>query len=114
MEERYEKQYQVTLFCPERKYKPVATIVKLQQLIDVDLSKNAEERKNIRIMGLKMICSKRGWDNKDLSRLGYSKVKVRMYDKAKIDREKQERYEKIKEEKYASGEWKRPKNAETK
>jgi hypothetical protein len=114
MEKGYEKQYQVTLFCPEGKYKPVSTIVKLQQLIDVDLSKNAEERKNIHIKGLKMICEKRGWDNRDLSRLGYSKVKVRMYDKVKIDRENEERYEKIKEEKYKTGEWKRPKHAETK
>lgn len=37
------------------------------------------------------------------------KSKMREYDKEKIKAENEARYTKIKEQKYASGEWKRPK-----
>jgi hypothetical protein len=42
-----------------------------------------------------------------LKTYGYDKVKVRLYDKEKIEQEKRAHYEKVKQEKYASGEWKR-------
>ena len=91
-------QYQVTLFCKDGKYKPVSAIV--------------DERfgyANIQLEGIRKICAKRGWDKDDLKRYGYTLCKVRLYDKEKIKQENDERYEKLKEEKYASGEWKRPK-----
>ena len=48
----------------------------------------------------------------DLARYGYTKGKIREYDKEKIEQENAARYEALKEEKYASGEWKRPKSKE--
>lgn len=92
------KKYQVTLFCKDGKYKPVSAIV------DERLS-----YASIQLEGIRQICMKRGWDKDDLKRYGYTLYKVRPYDKEKIEQENKERYEKIKEEKYASGEWKRPK-----
>lgn len=92
------KKYQVTLFCKDGRYKPVSAIV--------------DERlgyTSIQLEGIRQICMKRGWDKDDLKRYGYTLCKVRPYDKEKIEQENKERYEKIKEEKYASGEWKRPK-----
>ena len=61
-------------------------------------------------MGVKKICEKRGWRLSDLSRYEYTRYKVRAYNKAEIERANKERYEQIKEEKYSTGEWKRPKN----
>jgi hypothetical protein len=49
------------------------------------------------------------WTMADLKKNGYTSGKVREYDREKIARENAERYERIKEEKYASGEWQRPK-----
>lgn len=92
------KKYQVTLFCKDGKYKPVSAIV------DGGLS-----FAYIQLEGIRKICMKRGWDKNDLKRYGYTLCKVRPYDKEKIEQENKERYERIKEEKYASGEWKRPK-----
>ena len=56
---------------------------------------------------------KRLWSNADLKKYEYTRAKVRRYDKEKIAKENAERYEKIKEEKYASGEWKRPEESKS-
>lgn len=91
--------YQITLFDKNSKYKPVSAIV----------TKKAEDTQDTLIKkGIEKICFKRGWTSKDLKRFGYTTVKIRVYDKEKLDKEAEERYNKIKEEKYASGEWKRP------
>ena len=97
------KQYQVTLICENGKYKPVSTIVTMEETTD---------RKAIMREGQKKIMIKRYWSMADLTRYGYTKGKIREYDKEKIERENAERYEALKEEKYASGEWKRPKSKE--
>ena len=97
-------EYQVTLFCGTGKYKPVSCIVKRAEAVDLKATK-----KQLINDGMIKICQKRGWVIKDLARYGYNSAKVRVYDKEKLDREAKERYNKIKEEKYASGEWKRPK-----
>lgn len=103
------KEYQVTLVCTTGKYKPVSCIIK----------KDSEEIKKIgktafvgmlKQEGIKKICQKRYWSNRELKEYGYTTVKVREYDKEKIAQESAERYEKIKEEKYQSGEWQRPKD----
>ena len=100
------KDYQVTLFCENGKYKPVSTIVRAE---DVCLMDTAAKNKIISL-GIKKICVKRLWKTRDLRNFGYSKAVVRVYDKEKIEQKKKEKYEQLKEEKYASGEWKRPKN----
>lgn len=92
------KEYQVTLMCADGKYKPVSCIVKTD-LTDI---------KEIKKKGIEKICRQRRWGKFELVSYGYTKAKIREYDKEKIAQEKAERYEKIKEEKYASGEWKRP------
>ena len=97
------KQYQVTLICENGKYKPVSTIVTMEETTD---------RRAIMREGQKKIMIKRHWSMADLTRYGYTKGKIREYDKEKIERENAARYEALKEEKYASGEWKRPKSKE--
>lgn len=93
------KEYQVTLICADGTYKPVSCIIKT-------VSTDTKEIKN---KGITKICQKRGWGKFELLKYGYTKIKIREYDKEKIAKENAERYEKIKEEKYASGEWKKPK-----
>ena len=101
------KEYQITLTSTSGKYKPVSCIVKKD-------SKEVLEKgrdifiKELQQQGIIKICQKRLWNNSDLKRYGYTKIKVREYNKEKIVKENAERYERIKEEKYASGEWKRP------
>ena len=92
-------QYQVTLTCTTGKYRPVSAIVET----------DSTDKAIIQTKGIQKICIQRGWSSTELKKYGYTKVKMRIYDKEKIAIENKARYEKIKEEKYASGEWKRPK-----
>ena len=103
------KEYQVTLICGSGAYKPVSCIVKREQYSDVDYSSNATVKKELQKLGIQKICGKRGWTLSDLSRFGYTRYKVRAYNKAEIEQANKKRYERIKEEKYSTGEWKRPK-----
>lgn len=98
-------EYQVTVKCSDGKYKPVSCIVKSKE---VDLS-NKREKQCLIEKGIQKICAKRYWTNQDLRRYNYTKVLVRLYDKEKLAQEAAARYEAIKEAKYESGEWKRPK-----
>jgi len=95
-------QYQVTLNCVSGKYKPVSTIVDT----DLDITTHKQEIIN---KGIQKICIQRNWTKTDVKKYEYLKCKIRVYDKKKIEQENKERYERIKEEKYTSGEWKRPK-----
>ena len=99
------KEYQVTLMCKSGKYKPVSCIIKCEE---VDLT-DKEARRTLVREGTKKICVKRYWGSTDLKRYDYTIAKVREYDKEKIAAEAKARYDAIKEAKYASGEWKRPK-----
>ena len=92
--------YQITLFSITGKYKPVSTIV----TDNTDTMDSAQIRKK----GIERICYNHLWGKEDLLKYGYTKMKVRIYDPEKIKAENEKRYERIKEEKYASGEWKRP------
>ena len=94
-------EYQVTLFDKSGKYRPVSAIV---TTTETDI-------KAILKMGTEKICRNRGWIGADLKKYNYITGKVRKYDKERIAEEAAERYQKIKEEKYASGEWKRPKKS---
>lgn len=104
-------EYQVTLFSKDGKYKPISALVKKSDPIDL---KDKTTVKNLLVEGTIKICQKRLWQKETLLRYGYTIGKVRVYDKVKIEAENKARYEKIKEEKYASGEWKRPKREENK
>ena len=99
--------YQVTLLCKTGQYKPVSAVVSSDVLIDV---KDKVARKPLVDRAILKICITRGWSGNDLKKYGYTLLKMREYDLEKINRENKERYERIKEEKYASGEWKRPKS----
>lgn len=104
-------QYQVTLICASNKYKPVSALINREgEGNSTDLTKIQSERKKIISEGIEKICHQRYWSSADLKRFSYTKVKVRLYDKKKIEEESAKRYEAIKEAKYANGEWKRPKS----
>lgn len=104
------KEYQVTLLCNTNKYKPVACIITREQECKLDMSCDVKIRKELINKGIQKICTKRYWTKADIAKYGYTRAKVRLYDKEKIARENEERYNRIKEEKYASGEWVRPKS----
>jgi len=101
-----EKTYQVTLFDKEGRYRPISCLIK-QEEIRLD---NKIKRKELVNKGVAKICASKMWTAKDIQKFGYVLAKAREYDKAKIEAENKARYDKIKEEKYASGEWQKPKN----
>ena len=98
--------YQITIICTSGKYRPCSTLIESEPIDLKDLVK----KKELLSKGVSKICAQHYWGKSDLKKYDYNKVKIREYDIAKIKRENKERYERIKEEKYASGEWKRPKN----
>lgn len=102
------KEYQVTLKCADGRYKPVSCIIKAE---GADL-KNSVKVQELLQKGTQKICIQRNWTKTELRKYNYTKGLVREYDKEKIDAQNKARYEKLKEEKYASGEWKRPKRRE--
>lgn len=102
-------QYQVTLVCVSKQYKPVSSIVNTEDSKEKYDLLNKDDRKRLINRGVQKICLARGWGSAELKKYGYTQSKIRVYDKVKIEADKKARYEKIKEEKYASGEWKRPK-----
>ena len=102
-------EYQVTLFCATDKYRPVSTLVKRASAVDIA---DPTTKRQILNEGMRKICIQTGWGPKDLAFYGYKSGKIRLYDKEKLDKEAEERYNRIKEEKYASGEWTRPKSKE--
>lgn len=108
------KQYQVTLICKTGAYKPVSCIIEVEQKQDIDFTKDTIMKKEIIKRGVNKICASRYWTAKDLQKYGYISAKIRVYDRLAIEKQKKENYEKLKEEKYASGEWKRPKNKASK
>lgn len=103
------KEYQVTLLCDTNQYKPVSCIIKKKQAEDIDLTQNKNEKIALVNEGYKKICSKKYWTKTDILKYHYTRAKVRLYDKEKIEAENKARYEALKETKYKSGEWKRPK-----
>lgn len=98
-------QYQVTLFASNGKYKPVSCIIDNDK---IDLN-NKEDKKKVFTKGVQKICAKRYWSKSDLTKYSYTRGKVREYNKAEIAAAAKARYDAIKEAKYQSGEWKRPK-----
>jgi hypothetical protein len=91
------KEYQVTLFDPSNTYKPVSCIISKNTNLIEAIGKEAYI-KRIKEDGIKKICAKRYWRTTDLVKYGYTKMKIREYDKEKIAKENAERYEQIKKE----------------
>lgn len=105
------QKYQVTIMCKTGAYKPISCLIEMEQEQGEDLTKNIVKKKEITTRGVNKICASRGWSARELQKYGYATVKCRYYDKDAIIREQAERYAKLKEEKYASGEWKKPKKS---
>lgn len=101
--------YQVTIMCKTGAYKPVSCLIGMEQEQGIDLTKDIIKKKEITKRGVNKICASHSWSARELQKYGYATVKCRYYDKDATIREQAERYSKLKEEKYASGEWERPK-----
>lgn len=91
-------EYQVTLFCPDGRYKPVSAIVKKDMAYIRSCSKG-QLIKDLRKEGVQKICIKRNWTSADIRAYGYTELKIRRYDREKIQIENAERYQQIKIEK---------------
>lgn len=85
-------QLQVTMMS-NKGYKPVSTLVNVPSVEDFKA-----DPKKYRNEGIIRICAKRSWRASDLKQYGYGEIKMRVYDRDKIEREKAERYEQIKKE----------------
>lgn len=73
------KQYQVTIFHKDNRYKPISTIVSRYQENNDNLLLNKAQREAIKIEGIKKICMKKYWGTSDLKAYEYTKVKLREY-----------------------------------
>ena len=72
------KEYQVTLFAKNGKYRPVACIVRSPKGYDLT---NSTDRRNLVREGTKKICQFRRWTAKDLETYTYLVAKVRENEK---------------------------------
>lgn len=100
------KEYQVTLICKDGRFRPLSCLIKAEAFNLADIL----TKKSIIKRGVQKICTSKLWDKTDLVRYGYTKVKIREYNKEKIALENEARYTAIKEAHYADGSWKRPKS----
>jgi hypothetical protein len=86
-------QLQVTMMS-NKGFKPVSTLVNVPSVAEFKANP-----KKYRDEGVQRICSKRKWRWSDVKQYGYdSEIKMRVYNKEKIEQEKAERYEQIKKE----------------
>ena len=85
-------QLQVTLIS-DKGYRPISALVDAPNIQTV-----VENKKKYQEQGIIKICAKRSLRSYDLAKYGYNQIKMRVYDKEKIEREKAERYEQIKKE----------------
>ena len=74
------KEYQVTLYCADGRYRPVSC------LVSNEIGQGAKEDKAklisvVKQEGIKKICQKRYWTAKDLKKYNYTKVKIRTIEK---------------------------------
>lgn len=78
------KEYQVTMYCVTGQYKPISTIVKIEQAHDDNLLLDANRKREIIDKGVIKICQKKYWTSKDIKKYGYTKVKAREYKKEQV------------------------------
>lgn len=84
---------QCTLFSTTGKYKPMSTIVKVESVAYYKAHKT-----EVQTRAIQKICAQRKTELWCLKRDGFTRMKVRVYDKEKIEAENAERYERIKKE----------------
>ena len=65
---------QVTLFDVNGKYKPISTLIEVE---NIDYYK--EHSKEVKTKAIQKICNQRLLSGKELVKLGYTKIKVRNY-----------------------------------
>lgn len=65
---------QFTLFDSTGKYKPLSTLIKVQ-----NIKWFKEHKKQVQEQAIQQICNQRGLSGKELAKLGYTKIKVRNY-----------------------------------
>lgn len=75
------KQYQVTLICATGQYRPVSTIVTIEQENDENLLLDPNKKQEIIQKGVIRICQQRYWTDRDRKKYAYTKVKARVYKK---------------------------------
>ena len=74
------KSYQVTMYCTTNQYKPISTIVKIEQEREEDnLLLNKEKKQEIINKGIVKICQKKCWTMREVKQYNYTKVKAREY-----------------------------------
>lgn len=87
------KDYQVTLYCPSGKYKPVSCIIK-KDSAEIKTKGKTVFIEELKKSGIQKICNKRYWGNKELKMYGYTSIKVREYNleeiKKSVDKTKEE------------------------
>lgn len=84
---------QFTLFSTTGKYKPMSTLIEVPSIKEYNNNPEEYKKKAIRKM-----CIQRKTDGYYLKKYGYTQIKVRVYDKQKIEQENAARYEQIKKE----------------
>lgn len=65
---------QVTLFDCNNRYKPISTLIEVE-----DLDYFAKNSKEVKTRAIQRICNQRGLSGKELVKLGYTIIKVRNY-----------------------------------
>ena len=73
------KRYQVTMYCSTNQYKPISTIVSIEQQTDNNLLLTNKKQEIIN-KGIVKICQKRYWTQRDIKKYNYTKVKSRVYE----------------------------------
>lgn len=74
-----QKKYQVTLICATGQYRPVSTIVNIEQATEENKLLDPEQKKTIINKGIVRICQQRLWNSRDMKKYGYTRVKAREY-----------------------------------
>lgn len=74
------KEYQVTLYCADGRYRPVSCLISSEMVQEVKEDK-AKLISVVKQEGIKKICQKRYWTAKDLKKYNYTKVKIRTVEK---------------------------------
>lgn len=77
----------------DKGYRPLSTLINVESATEYIAHKALYQQEAV----LK-ICANRHMTTADLKKYGYNTIKAREYDKARIDQENKERYEKIKKE----------------
>lgn len=77
------KSYQITMYCSTNQYKPISTIVKIEQEREEEnLLLNKEKKQEIINKGIVRICQKKFWTMREVKRYNYTRVKAREYKKS--------------------------------